>query len=251
MVTMRRIRLLTVVLLALLTVGIVSASSASAAFKLEAKACTAPGKPAFCWEASLAGVGLQELVGEEKFTIEQLATPEPLFEAEFGGTIGNMHILCTAASGTGTMLQNNPLVEGTTGEKLTVTLTGCKLLAPLGEKCKVEETLPIAELTASAETVSDLVVKPTVGTTFFELDFLNITEGSCPAAIRGKVPVKGKAECLWLAEASLVDLPGQECEFIHTDKGLELGANPATLEAEFEIKFPILEQTDFWDVVEA
>jgi hypothetical protein len=236
-------------MLALLTVGIATASSASAAFKLEAIACV-PGKPAFCWEAKTGGVGLQELVGEEEFKITQLATPEPLLEAVLGGE--TVHIQCKEATGSGVVLQNAPLTTETTGEKIKIKFTGCALLETLGSKCKVPATIETKELAAKASTVSDLIIEPAIAEGIFaEIKFENITEGSCPATIRGSQPVKGKAECLWLEEASLVDLEGQECEVIHEDGGLKLGGSAASLLAEFEILFPILEETDNWDVVEA
>jgi len=243
---MRKIRSLALAACALLALGAASVPGASAAFFLEKIECKGA-VLAVCWEPSLgSGKELQELVGEEKVEFAQEETPEPLFEALTSGGTTLVHVTCKTGTGTGTVLQPEPLVKSPTGEKVTATFTGCKVVTPT--TCAIEETIKTNEISGSLEELApsvDVLVKPTVGKVFTEV---NLKGATC--ALKGLQPIGGVAECLLLPEELTLDALTQLCEFIHEDATLTFGAseNKASLLAEFEVLFPILGETDFWDV---
>jgi hypothetical protein len=236
---MRRLKLFALAAFALLALGAASVPGASAEFKLEPKACDGT-IPAFCWEAKEKGVGLQELVGTEEVKFTQEKTEDPLFEAKSGAaTI--LHILCENAEGSGTTSQAEPLVKGPTLTKATITFKECKVLVP--SVCKIEETQKTKEFEGSLPSTEDLLVKP-AAKVFIEIKF----EGP-ECAFKGLQPITGEGECLWLTPE--VDEENKLCEFTHEDGGFKFGVNPASLLAEFEVLFPILEKEDVWDIGKA
>src|SRR6266850_2085738 len=235
---MRRLKLFALAALALLALGAASVPSASAVFKLEPKACDGT-IAALCWEAKEKGAGLQELVGTEEFTVTQESEPtEPLFEALSGGKT-LVHFKCKEGTGSGTAIQNEPLVKPPPVEKVIVTFKGCKIVTP-ATICSIPEEIKTNELTGEL-TTTDLTLKAKI---FAEVEFKGVE-----CVLKGKQPVTGEAMCLWL-EAE-IDQQGKLCEFTHEDGGLKLGANPASLLAEFEVHFANLETEDLWDIGKA
>jgi hypothetical protein len=242
---MRRLKLFALAAFALLALGAALVPSASAAFKLEAGECKGGAVLAVCWEASLEGKEiLRELVGEEEVEFTQEPEPpEPLFEALTTSGIKLVHFKCLAVNGFGIILQNAPLTSSPTAEKVIASLTGCKVVTP--PSCSMEETIKTLESSGNLEELApsvDLLLKPT-GNVFFEINFKG---GNC--LIKGMHPIGGVLECLLLPAALTLDALNQLCEFIHEDETLSLGGSPASLLAEFELSFPNLEETDFWDV---
>jgi len=245
---MRRLKLFALAAFALLALGAASVPGASAAFVLEPTECKGGAVLAVCWEASLLGEELLlELVGEEVIELTQEPEPpEPLFEALTTGGATLVHFKCKEGTGSGTVLQNTPLTSSPTAEKAFATFTGCKVVTPAS--CEIEETQKTKEISGSLEELApsvDLLLLPAVGKVFIEVNFKGAT-----CALKGLQPITGVAECLLLPEALTLDALDQLCEMIHEDEGLKFGAteNKASILAEFEILFPVLEKDDFWDV---
>jgi hypothetical protein len=246
---MRRLKLFALAAFALLALGAVSVPSASAKFELEKVECNKEGGGfvAICWEASLLGEELLlELVGEEEVVFTLEPGSEPLFEALTTGGGVLVHFECKEGTGSGTVLQNTPLTSSPTGEKITATFKSCKVVTPAS--CTMEEPVKTVVLSGSLEELApsvDILLKPTVGKIFTEV---NLKGAAC--AFKGLQPIGGVAECLLLPEALTLDAETQLCEFIHEDETLTFGAaeNKASILAEFEVLFPLLEETDFWDV---
>jgi hypothetical protein len=239
---MSRIRLIALSVFAMLAVVAISASSASAEFTLGAK-CEGAGIAAVCLE-KVAGEGLLEATGSEKFIAKLESGTEALLEVS--GL--ELHIVCTAISGKGTVNQPSPLVSTPTGTG-TVEFTGCSVLAPLAGKCKVKEPIVTKLLVGEVLPTEPrhLEFKPETGAIFAEVTITNIA--SCPATIQGINPVKGKVLGLFLPEAETTDAVVQLLQFTHEENEenkLEYGANPATIEAEVEVEF---ELKWLWDTV--
>jgi hypothetical protein len=157
-----------------------------------------------------------------------------------------VHFKCKEGKGEGIVLQNTPLTSSPTAEKVFLTFTGCKVVTPAS--CSMEETQKFNEISGTLEELApsvDLLLKPTVGNVFIEFTFKGAT-----CALKGKQPIGGVLECLLLPEALTLDALDQLCEFTHEDATLTFGAseNKASILAEFEVLFPVLEETDFWDV---
>jgi len=243
---MLKARLCIAAVFAMCVVGGAMASSASAAFVLTEKACE-PGHWAFCWEASLAGVGLQELTGEEEVTLTQVAGVEALLEAKFGESI--VHIECTSTSAVnGVVHQADPLKEPpfATG---AIDFNTCTLLPPLSEKCTIPALIETKALLAQnvspeGETKPEVEFKPAEGEIFTEITF---SGEKCPTIIKGKQPVKGSQICIW--EKPEVDLIDHNLACEESGSKLKLGTNAATFLDLATVLFPKLEETDFWDVV--
>ena len=243
---MRRLKLFALAAFALLALGAASVPGASAAFVLEPTECKGGAVLAVCWDSSETGTALRELVGEEKVEFTQEKTPAPLFEALTTAGTTLVHFECENGTGTGTVLQNTPLTSSPTAEKVFATFTGCKVVTPA--TCSIEKEIKTVELSGGLEELApsvDLLLKPAAGKVFVEPKF---SGASC--AFLGKQPIDGVAECLLLPEALTLDALTQLCEFIHEDETLTFGAseNKASILAEFEVLFPTLEETDFWDV---
>jgi hypothetical protein len=235
--TMLRLRFLGIAVLAALVLGVIGASSASATFKLEPVACD-KGKPAICWDVE-NGTKLQELVGVETFTIEQLG--KGLLESIVGGQ--KFHIECEKAKvKKGEIFQNEPLLKVTTLTMTGIDFENCTELTPAN--CSIEKTLTTEGITGEATTTTDVIFKPTnAALPFIEI---NVKGEKCP--IIGLIPVSGFAEGLWEKEIN-IDLAEHLMEFIHTDPGLKIGKEKAGLESDIDVKIPLL--GDAWDVVEA
>jgi len=183
--------------LAVLAVSIAMTATASAAvFELTKVACTGA-TTTFCWESETEPKeGLLELKGEQTFAVAIDPGTETLLTSKLGAE--ELHITCAAvaASGTPVLSQPEPLVKPPTAS-FKLKFTGCKLLAPLSETCKVEETLE-TEIIAGAFPINEEVqFKPAAGEgkPFITIDILPAEGKVC--LNEDKQPVTGKQKCLW------------------------------------------------------
>jgi hypothetical protein len=173
------------------------ASSASAVvFTLSTLKCEGGSNVAFCWESTLktecvAGEFLCELVGDQSVTVKGglvvltvLSSPIQVIE-------------CTLVTGTGTILQTEPLVAGKkTTIHLTLIFTGCKLTLPeeIAKKCMIPEERDTKALEGTLLSESELLVKPESGTVFIEIPYTNKGTEKCPAVFLGTHSVAGEQQ---------------------------------------------------------
>jgi hypothetical protein len=245
---MSRIRLLVLGVLAVGVVFAVAAASASAVvFSLEITECTGSTTTTICW-AEKTTSELLELKGEQSFTgtySAEVTGEENLLAALFGTE--EVHITCTGATSSGTVLQKNPLVEGPVVDATSLISTGCKVLEPIAKKCKVEEELvtkPIEGVVGASP--EEVLFQPTPADKgiFITITFANNTE-TCPAAIVGPQNVKGSQLCLWPHHAE--DLATQLLFCETAGSKLTLGGNTAEFLQAQEITFVGL--NNFVDIV--
>jgi hypothetical protein len=169
-------------------IGFAGASSASAVvFTLTTEACTGGTNVALCYEleSKVACTGttqLCELTGEQSETVVD-ATGTVV---DFNVPLAEILILCETATGSGTILQKEPLVSGAkTTLTGTITYSGCVLdKGPAGCTIKASETTK--GLSGSLESESELKLKPATGAVFIEIEFLG---ASC--SLKGKHSVTG------------------------------------------------------------
>jgi hypothetical protein len=144
---------------------------------------------------------LLELKGEQSFTgkySEEVSPEETLLGAKFGAE--EVHITCTGATSSGTVLQTNPLVEGPLAVSAALISTGCKLLEPVGKSCLVEEefkTNPIEGVVGTSP--EEVLFQPAPGDAgiFISIKYSNNGAETCPTAITGTQNIKRSQLCLW------------------------------------------------------
>ena len=123
---------------------------------------------------------------------------------------------------------------------------GCKLLAPLGEKCSIPasiETKTLSGTVLNEMPIKAGVVKAAEGEVIVELPF---TGEKCPATVKGKQPIRGEDLCI--ATEAEVDLRVHTGECTAEGSNLKLGANLATFEAKAEVEWSGLSKELKWDV---
>jgi hypothetical protein len=187
------IRRMILPLLAVCAVVVCSAAAAGSAsaevFKLEASECTGGTNVALCWSAEEAEASpLKELVGKQSETVS-------------GGdvmlTVSNpeITILCTGATGSGTISQPEPLVAGKkTTLTGTITYSGCTIeaSAAIAKKCKIPTSKTTKELLGTLTSGTELLLAPASGTEFITIEFENNGAEVCPATIKGNRTVVGE-----------------------------------------------------------
>jgi hypothetical protein len=230
-------------------VSAVAASSASAVvFELTSVACLPPETTTtICWASSETGE-LFELKGEQSATMEFSAEEsgeETLLAAKFGEE--EVHITCTNVTGTGTFAQSKPLEVAPVIHGF-IQLTGCKLLEPLGKKCKVPTELKTSEIEGVVGTTSEEVKfspAPSAAKVFITIAVSNNGTESCPIAIAGSRNVTGSQVCQWVNHAE--DLLAQLRWCKPTGSAVELGGNKAEFLLALDITLTGLE--DYWDII--
>jgi hypothetical protein len=246
---MSRMKLLVLGVLGVIVAFAVASSSASAVvFTLTTKKCEAPTTTTtICW-ALFEKEELFELEGEQSFTgtySAEVAGEENLLAAKFGEE--EVHILCTGATSSGTVLQPEPLKVAPVihGELVS---TGCTLLEPVGKKCSIPPTLTTNEIEGVAGASSEEVLfqpGPTDGGIFIGIKFSNNGSEKCPTAIFGTQNVKGSQLCLWPHHEEDLQTQLLFCEAAGST--LTLGGNKAEFLQAQEITLVGL--NDFWDIV--
>ncbi len=208
---MSRSRLLFLSSMAVMVVAAVGSSTALAAFEDTTVECPQAGTgiPVLCLLSPL-----KEAKGTETFTSTILSGSEALLQVaslEF-------HIVCTVANGAGTIEQPEPLVKAPLIMKNTLTFKECEILnegtAKLGEKCEVQnkeiKTKEIDGETLSTEP-QHLEFKPETGEVFTEISIGNKTGQTCPAFIKGLIPVKGEQLCTLLTNTEDAETHVLDC----------------------------------------
>lgn len=239
---MSRIKLTMVTVLAVMAASTAYTSVAAAVeFELTSTACGTGSIVTACWSKE-ATSELFEFKGEESFTATLVKGTETLLQSKFGES--EVHIVCTGATATGTFLQHEPLVAALTADGVVITFTGCALLAPLSEKCKVPTELKTKAISGTFPSPSETKFKPESGEIFIEIDF---TGEKCPETIAGEQPVKGEQTCTNVS----IETPAKEHEQTCVESGskLKLGKNEATFKLATDVKGS--DQTDFGDISKA
>jgi hypothetical protein len=246
---MSRMKLLVLGMLAVAAVFAAATSSASAVvFELTDVPCIEPRTTTtICW-ALFEKEELFELKGEQSFTATysaEVSGEENLLAAKFGEE--EVHVVCTGATSSGTVLQPKPL-EVAPVWHLTLIMTGCKLLEPLGKKCKVSETLTTNEIEGVVGASSEEVLfqpGPTTAGLFIGIAYSNNGSEKCPTAIVGTQNVKGSQICLWPHHEEDLQTQLLFCET--TGSKLTIGGNRAEFLIAKEVTLVGL--NDFWDIV--
>jgi hypothetical protein len=158
-------------------------SAAAAVFTLTTTACTGGTNVALCYETETTK---DELTGEQSVLVE-------------GGTVvftakvsPEQKIECTKSSGSGTIVQTEPL---TAGKKTTFhgkfLYTGCKLTTEPKKKCVVNENNETFELEGTLESESELKAKPKAGEILMTITYSNNGTETCPATFLGEHGISG------------------------------------------------------------
>jgi hypothetical protein len=175
-------------------VGLVGASSASAALELSSELCNGSTLWGLCWSEKETVPNPSEELKELKGTGTITAK---------GGT--NLFVVsaipveieCTGVeSGAGAELNaTSPLG---TGDILTGSLrfTGCKLVGTnaVATKCVIPTAETTKPLTGAATSETAVLLKPTTGEVFVEITFTSKEGQTCPATVIGKRKVTGAEE---------------------------------------------------------
>jgi hypothetical protein len=163
-------------------------------FSLSTIACET-GLPSFCYE-NTESKKLFALEGEEPVLGGLIAAGETLFAEKFGTE--EVHLACTATDFHGTAIQTKPLVEAGALHNVALTFSGCSVLEPLGKKCAVPAEIKTNALTGTLgeeSPVAKTMLSVTVGTTWFEVAFVNNGAETCPITLRGTKKITGKVVC--------------------------------------------------------
>jgi len=240
---MSRLKLLLSSILVVFAVSAIASSSASATFTDTGVECKEEGIPTVCLLTPLA-----EAKGTEAITSKIDTGTESLLAVPSLG----LHIVCTEANDTGTIVQTNPLVTAASIAKATIDFHGCTILneppEELGEKCEVVEGLIKTELivgSPNATEPQDLTFKAEKGTTFAVVSIKSKTGQTCPALVKGENPVKGEQLCT--LEENKVDAETHLMTCLESgSKELKFGSNAATFLLEESI---VLASKEPWDLV--
>jgi hypothetical protein len=233
---MSRIKLsvLGATLLAVLSISALAASSASAVFTLATTdECGAAGIPTWCWE-NTANKKLFNFSG----TNSVAGKLEPETVNLLKGLLGEeIELKATGASLTGTLEQGTVLVNEAAISGVVIEFTGVTVTgnAAAAKKCAVKgEVVKTNSIAGSfGGAITKTKFKPTSGTTFASIEFINKGTETCPATIKGTKLVKGTQECENLEPG--VDATTKLILCKETESSLTLGENTATFEAEFEL----------------
>jgi hypothetical protein len=247
---MSRFRLLVLGVLAVGVVFAVAAASASAVvFELTTTKCVAPEKTTtICWAPSPTGE-LAELKGEQSFTgafSAEVTGEETLLGAKFGTE--EVHDTCTGATSLGTVLQTKPLEVAPVGDVTALILTGCKVLEPLGKKCRIEEELRTNAIEAVVGASPEEVLfqpAPSAAGIFIGIKYSNNGSETCPAVIVGTQNIKGSQLCLWPHHAEDLATQLLFCE----TAGSKLTEGGNTLEFLQAQEITLVGLNNFWDIV--
>lgn len=238
---MSRIRLSVLGALVVFVVGAIAASSASAAFVLTATNCEGTVVTA-CYATTNEGATLFEFSGEEATSAKNVAGQEVLLQAILGEEV---HIVCTASSATGTLVQPAALAGPVTEAGGVITFTGCSLLEPLAKKCKVPAELKTKAIKATFPTTGETEYSAEGGTIFIEIPFTNNGTETCPATIKGTQPVTGTQKCTNV-EPEVDRAEGeQKCE--EGGSNLKLGGSAAKFLLVQKVKL-VNATDDFWSI---
>jgi hypothetical protein len=239
--------------LAVSAISGVAASTASAEFKLETTACGSGTIVNLCWETAEKGTSLKQLKGEEEFLI-LLASGAVTVTATLGAQ--KVEIACKDTIGLsgGTtedefllFLQPEPLVANYTIDA-TLLFIECKLEGELGTKCKVPVEKETSALVGTVtENESDILFKPTSGTTWIEIPLENNPPNTCPATVKGTRKITGEQLCTWSSTEKPVLEDLEEHLLVCGASELLLAEQPLTVAASYEIA---LEHETFWDIEE-
>jgi hypothetical protein len=247
---MSRVKLLMLGVLAVAAVFAATASSASAVvFELTEKPCLEPNTTTtICW-ALFEKEELFELKGEQSFTGKysaEVSGEENLLAAKFGAE--EVHINCLGATSSGIVLQPKPLEVAPVINVTSLISTECKVLEPIGKKCKVEETLVTNAIEGVVGTGPETVLfqpAPADAGIFIPITFSNNGAEKCPTAIVGERQVKGEQVCLWPHHEEDLQTQLLFCETAGSE--LKFAGNVAEFLQAQEITLVKLE--DFWDIV--
>jgi hypothetical protein len=242
-----KLRLLLLSVLAMLGVGVVTASSASAAFTLKPEKCT-EGKTSVCWDETSEGVNLRELSGEQEILFTLKPGTMSIYKEE---TKPSVELLCTEGVELGkesVILQAELLVKETTLDITSIIFKGCKADTPVN--CTIPATLTTNPITGmavnQAAALEGILFKPTAGenANFIEIKFIG---EEC--LLKGVQAVKGSQ--IGLFPTDDVDLTTQELKTEASESKLFFGpeAAKATLELSLEVTLPGL--GDPWDIVQS
>jgi hypothetical protein len=247
---MSRMKLLALSMLTVAAVFAAASSSAAAVvFELTPTPCLEPNTTTtICW-ALFEKEELFELKGEQSFTAKyspEVAGEENLIAAKFGEE--EVHIVCSGATSSGIVEQKKPLEVAPIWHVTALILTGCKLLEPIGKKCKVEETLTTREIEGAVGASPEEVLfqpAPSAAGIFIGIAFGNNGSEKCPSVIAGTQNIKGSQLCLWPRHEEDLQTQLLFCETAGSK--LTFGGNKAEILIAKEVTLVGL--NDFWDIV--
>jgi hypothetical protein len=227
--------------------AMIGASSASAAFTLDATKCGEKGTVVVCWDEKAGGTNLRILKGEEAYSAvlgEEVEGEEHFLESTLGGEA--VKITCAKSKSEGKIIQTEPLVKATTIVG-TITFEGCKVVTP--KKCSVEATLKTNSITGTATSTTEALFKPTAGANFITLTFKDNGAEKCPATVAGARNVTGEQICLWTD--GTVDQATHLLFCPTEDSKLFLGGaeNKAVFLEDLTVSIPGI-SPDVWDISE-
>jgi hypothetical protein len=168
------------------SVGLVGAASASAVvFTRSTAACTGGINVALCGEDETTKAKF-ELEGDQSTTESGGAV------ILTGLTVPQQVIVCEKATGSGTIMQKEPLAAGkkTTMQGI-LKYEGCKLSGEPAKKCVVNVNNETKELLGTLENEKELKLVPKAGTVFLEITYTNNGAEKCPATFLGSHTVTG------------------------------------------------------------
>jgi hypothetical protein len=219
--------------LALTVIGGVGVSPASAAFVLKNEECSGGTSIAFCWNENGA---LLELSGEEPITGK---AGELLLNVP-----GVIEIVCKKTEAKGTIVQNEPLIKGSTYHitKLELKLKECDVEGGLATKCEIAENLATNLIKVTPLNVLTVVLEPEGVEAFIVFNVKK--KGAEACAAEGLKSLTGKQEASYLAPETFAKF--EELKFVEKSELLYAGVAAELTKAGLEFKMENL--TDEWDI---